>query len=145
MNLELVTVARRGRYDPPFDDDAGYTYGWWDRWLGIDGDTQYLQARRDGNEIARVMLDERVGIEHYVGTPRLGSVALEIQFIDVRDDSRGRGIGTAVVDSLTRMFPDRRLVAFSEEADGFWSSLGWDRFDHPEGPPHWRALFIQPE
>jgi len=37
-----------------------------------------------------------------------------------------------------------RLFAYSEEAHGFWASLGWDRFDHPEGPQFHRPLFIQP-
>jgi hypothetical protein len=40
--------------------------------------------------------------------------------------------------------PCRRLVAFSEEADEFWSSLCWDRFDHPDGPTFYRPLFVQP-
>jgi hypothetical protein len=34
-------------------------------------------------------------------------------------------------------------VVFSEEADGFWASLGWERYDYPEEPGY-RALFIQP-
>lgn len=135
MEVKLVPVVLRGKYDPPFDGDDGYTYGWWDRWLGGD-DSVYVQVLRDGEEVARVMLDETVGIEHYVNTPPLGDVALEIQFIDVRSDVRRQGIGRAVVEQLARMHPDRRLVAYSEEADEFWSALGWQRYDHPEGPPH---------
>jgi hypothetical protein len=49
-----------------------------------------------------------------------------------------------MVKELERRFPNRRLLAFSEEADGFWTSLGWERFDHPDGPRFYRPLFIQP-
>jgi hypothetical protein len=32
----------------------------------------------------------------------------------------------------------------SEEADDFWASLGWDRYDHREGPTRYRPLFVAP-
>ena len=48
------------------------------------------------------------------------------------------------VQALAQRHPDRRLFAYSEEADRFWVSLGWERFDHPEGPRFHRPLFIHP-
>lgn len=77
--------------------------------------------------------------------PVIGAERLEIQFIEVAIEARGRGIGTRVLQSLGKRHPDRRLLAYSEGADGFWTSLGWQRFDHPDGQPQLdRALFIQP-
>jgi hypothetical protein len=43
---------------------------------------------------------------------------------------------------LAERHRDRRLFAYSQDADIFWGRLGWARFDHPEGDC--RALFIQP-
>jgi hypothetical protein len=85
-----------------------------------------------------------VGIEHYAGTPSLGERALEIQFIEVKDEQSRLGIGTEVVESLIALHPNRRMVAFSEGADGFWSSLGWKRHEHATEPQFYRPLFIQP-
>jgi len=70
--------------------------------------------------------------------------ALEIQLIEVSGTHCRRGIGTAVVRAVAATHPTRRLVAFSEEADAFWASLGWDRFQHETEPKYWRSLFVQP-
>lgn len=73
-----------------------------------------------------------------------GAVAerLEIAFIEVAPAECGRGIGTQAVRALEQRHRDRQLLAYSEEADGFWASLGWEPFHHPDGD--WRTLFIQP-
>ena len=95
--------------------------------------------------MGRIELDEEVGIEHYAAVPEIGAERLEIQFIEVAIAARGRGVGTQVVRGLGERHPGRRLLAYSEGADGFWASLGWEQFDHPEGRPEFhRALFIQP-
>jgi ribosomal protein S18 acetylase RimI-like enzyme len=83
--------------------------------------------------VARVELDSAVHVDHYEAAPHLGPTALEIQFIEVSSRFRRSGIGTEVVRELAARNPGRRLVAFSE-ADEFWASLGWYRYDHPEGP-----------
>jgi hypothetical protein len=48
-----------------------------------------------------------------------------------------------VVDLLCQTYANRQLVALSEDADGFWSALGWIRHDHPEGPDRYRPAFFQ--
>jgi GNAT superfamily N-acetyltransferase len=55
-----------------------------------------------------------------------------------------QGIGTAVIRALIAEYPDRRLVAFSEDADQFWASLGWARFVNADSSEVFRPLFIQP-
>lgn len=80
----------------------------------------------------------------YLGVPKLGPERLEIQFFEVATAARGRGVGTRAVRALEARHPDRRLFAYSEESNGFWASLGWERFDHPEGEQFHRPLFIQP-
>jgi hypothetical protein len=60
-------------------------------------DPWYIQVLEDGVEMARVELDEEVGIEHYADVPAIGAERLEIQFIEVATAVRGRGVGTRVV------------------------------------------------
>ena len=110
---------------------------WWSRIRLYDA--VFFEVRSEGIEVARVELDEHVHIEHYPDVPLLGDAALEIQLIEVHQKHRRQGIATEVVRLLARAHPERRLVAFSEEADQFWDSLGWRR-----GPPRrsWRLKAV---
>ncbi|NHP16269.1 hypothetical protein G8767_22170 [Rhodococcus sp. IC4_135] len=91
-----------------------------------------------------MQLDNSVSFGHYENTPSLGEKALEIQFIEVASPYRRKGIATEVVLAVAEIQPDRTLVAFSEDADEFWASLGWSRYDHSEGARSYRPLFIAP-
>ena len=106
---------------------------WWDDAPYLVEDPWYVQVLEAGIEVARVELDEEVGIEHYAAVPAIGAERLEIQFIEVAMAARGRGVGTRVVRGLAERHPGRRLLAYSEGADGFWASLGWERFRPSEG------------
>jgi GNAT superfamily N-acetyltransferase len=148
MDLELVDY-RRGSADkyswlPPFDWAVAYdNEQWWDeaRYYCV-GEPWFVQALKDGVEVARVELDDPGGINPtYANVPAIGPERLEIQFIEVATRVRSRGIGSQVVLALAERHRDRRLFAYSEGADGFWTSVGWERFDHPDG--RHRALFIQ--
>ena len=151
MPLQLIH-HRRGPADryswlPPFDWSIAYeNERWWDepRHYYV-GQPWFVQVLGDGAEVARVELDDPGGINpEYAGVPTLGPERLEIQFIEVATASQGRRVGTEVVRALEDRYANRRLFAYSEEAHGFWASLGWDRFDHPEGAQFHRPLFIRP-
>lgn len=45
---------------------------------------------------------------------------------------------------LIATYPDRRFLALSEDADDFWASLGWIRYDYNDGPFQYQPLFIAP-
>lgn len=148
MNLELRDVRRSPGADKylwtPFELSDDFAPDWWDRVPYLDDDPHYVQVLRDGVEVARVELDHDLRGSAHVRAPRLGDQALEIQFLEVADPHRGQGIGTEVVRLLVEQYPDHRLLAMSEDADGFWSSLGWDRHDHRDGPQRYRPLFVAP-
>lgn len=152
MTLTLVELDRPAGARPwyPFtyeEAGRGFNSQWWYRAIYPESKSIFLRILENNNEVARVHLDNEVGIDHYADVPPLGATALEIQFIEVHQHHRGRGIGRTVIDLLCKRYPDRRLVAFSEGADGFWSSLGWRRHLHadPEMAPLYRPLFIQPQ
>lgn len=147
MPLQLIDL-RPGPADdrwwmPPFDEAVTYAHpDWWSPILHGTDDPWYVQVLAAGAEVARIELKEDVDIEHYANLPAVGSEKLEIAFIEVAAAACGRGIGTEAVRALEQRHRDRRLLAYSEEADGFWASLGWEPFHHPDGD--WRTLFIQP-
>ncbi|QOC89675.1 N-acetyltransferase [Micromonospora craniellae] len=152
MRLTLVELDRPvgERFWFPFTyEEAGLGFNnlwWYGSPVYPHSKSVFLRVVENNNEVARVHLDNEVEIDHYADVPPLGATALEIQFIEVHDDHRGCGIGRAVIGLLHNRYPDRRLVAFSEGADGFWSSLGWRRHLHadPEEASFFRPLFIQP-
>lgn len=150
MTLNLVELRRgpanRNIWLPPFDFRVTYENDrWWDEPRYRDDDPWFVQVLEDGAEVARVEFDDPGGINlQYENVPPLGPERLEIQFFEVATPARHRGIGARVVQALYELHTDRRLFAYSEEAHGFWASLGWDRFSHPEGDRYYRPLFIQP-
>ncbi|GAB2829177.1 hypothetical protein GCM10027176_36720 [Actinoallomurus bryophytorum] len=148
--MDLILIEKRrgpddDRYSwQPFASSEEFNDRWWNN-IKLFGDTAtYLEVHRAGTEVARVELDEHVYIEHYLDVPPLGDTALEVQLIEIHKEQRRQGIATEVVRLLARTHPTRRLVAFSEEADQFWDTLGWRRHEHPEGSLHMRPLYIQP-
>lgn len=149
MSLELIDHRRGSASEyswlPPFDWTVEYQNDrWWDEPRYYSDEPWFVQVMEDGVEVARVELDDPGGINPtYVNVPAIGPERLEIQCIEVATAARGRRIGTQVVQALVQRHPDRRLMAYSEDAHDFWASLGWDRFDHPEGPQFHRPLFIQ--
>ena len=153
MALTLIE-KRRGGHDKytwqPFQPNAGdFNTDWWERrQLTLDNPWYVQVIDADGDEVARIELDDK-GFEttYFVGAPRLGQARLEIQFFEVSSRRRGQGIGTQAVGLLTDMLPDRRLCALSMNADRFWSSLGWSRYEHVEQTervPQYSPLFVQP-
>lgn len=132
----------------PFPDThAPFTVGWWDdAWrFHHPGKRRWFQATAVGVEVGRVEIESGDGDDYYVGREILGEdPILGIEFIDVAETHRRRGVGTAIVRQLEDRFRGHRLVAFSEDADVFWRSLGWIRIEHPEGAELYRPLFVQP-
>lgn len=146
MTVELVDLrpaeSDERWWRPPFDYEVVYEHPhWWKRQLGRD--PWFVQVLEHSNEVARVEFDDPGGINpDYANVPKLGDERLEIQFIEVAIAARGRKVATQVVRLLEEQHRDRRLFAYSEDADRFWASVGWKPFVHPDGG--YRTLFIQP-
>jgi GNAT superfamily N-acetyltransferase len=129
----------------PYVTDAGFRVDWWHRPWDLGDRYSLWSLFDDGVEVARIELDEQVYYDHYDGDPPLGPAVLEVDFFEVSVLARGRGVGRAALEMIAEQHQGRRLVAFSEEADGFWARVGWTRYDHPDGFPLYRPLFVAPE
>jgi GNAT superfamily N-acetyltransferase len=145
--LELVDLRPSPSDDrwwmPPFAENVIYEHPhWWNRQLGEE--PWFVQVfDQTGSEVARVEFDDPGGINpEYANVPDLGEERLEIQFLEVATAARGHGVGGQVVRRLMKRHLDRRLFAYSEGADRFWVSLGWESFEHSAGG--YRTLFVQP-
>lgn len=148
MNLILQDVRREPGSDryvwTPFEMNEEFNGDWWDSPPHSTDDPHYVTAILGGVQVARVELDHNFRGSSHFGAPRLGATALEIQFIEVAKSHQRQGVGAGVVRGLLERYPDRRLLALSEDADGFWAGLRWNRYDHHDGPHLYRPLFIAP-
>lgn len=148
-DLELIEhrlPAGVSRYQwQPYVRDDGFTYDWWHRMWDLGRRYSLWSVLEDGVEVARIELDQEVHYDHYNGVPYLGPNVLEVDFFEVLSAVRGQGVGRAALELVAECNPGRRLVAFSEESDGFWAGLGWGRYDHPDGFPSYRPFFVAPE
>jgi hypothetical protein len=148
MSPRLIHIHRGPTDDrhawTPFAPSNEFNRDWWDSPPYRTKDPHYVRADQEGVEVARLELDHDFQGSQHVGAPKLGASALEIQFMEVAATRQRQGIGATVVRLLQAEYPDRRLLALSQDADGFWASMGWERFDHRDGPRRYRPLFIAP-
>ena len=124
------------------DPDPNFNASWWTQ-RNFPLTSRLLSVEADGGEVARIEIDRDPRRTPYQ-VPVLSPVR-EIHYIEVSRTRLDAGIGTAIVNWLISEFSDARLIASSNSAVGFWSSLpGWERFDRPEGlPPDW-VVFVSP-
>jgi GNAT superfamily N-acetyltransferase len=144
--VEHRRPAALSRYEwRPYVEDSTFTHTWWHRQWDLGDRYSLWSVLEDKGEVARIELDEDVYYDHYDGVPPLGPAVLEVDLFEVSSSARLRGIGRAALQLVAEQHPGRRLVAFSEEADAFWAGLGWIKYDHPEGFPSYRPLFVAPD
>lgn len=148
MHLELVDhradAAVKHSWSPFLSSEDYEHPDWWSSASGAVGDPWFVQVLENGSEVARVQFDDPGGISpHYAGVPSVGGERLEIQHIEVAASARWRKVATRTVRALMDRHPDRRLFAYSGDADGFWASLGWEPFYDSRPGPAGRTLFIQ--
>lgn len=95
-----------------------------------------------------MQLDEPGGINpDDAGEPTIYTAdLLEIHNIELVTAARRRKVATRVVQALAERHPERRLMAYSKDADsdGFWNFFGWESYVHSERGLTGRTLFVQP-
>lgn len=118
----------------PFEDSDRFNDRWWSDYLtDYRPDRDLFFALRHGEqEVARIEVELSDPSNADYGFKPAGPCAI-IRFIEVAGGLECKGIGTRAVSLLSDAVQARHLVAFSEGADGFWSTLGCDRYDHPDG------------
>ena len=147
QKYELHILSQTKDYETPYQVVEGFNTSWWHTRAGridvnLRGSKEYLQFRVNGMEVGRAevidchLANDYNGIDIPVETK-------EISFFEIRQDLRRRGYGTTFVQHIVAHYNGTPVIAFSEEADAFWSSIGWSYYQRKDGEgwPYWRSLF----
>lgn len=142
--LDNVPLGGTSLMFSPFEESPEFDDDWWrvGRPVYESSRTVHnIQAVIQGHEVARALVvDDRAPVSAAYGVPYDTAGFLEISLFETALSVRRYGVGAKVVKLVGRKFGDRPMIAFSEDADAFWASLGWERFDHENGRN--RPLFI---
>lgn len=146
--IERIAEPNGGYPWQPFPPTPGYRADWWTGVRTPANRNIYLSALAGEAEVARIELDPVTHLSSYRDIPPITKTPLRIQFIEVSLRLRHRGVGRSVIDLLTSRYRSNSFVALaSDDAVGFWESLGWTRHLHFEDsdtrPLHW-PLYLQP-
>lgn len=144
MDLTLTVLTQLSDFQTPFDVDAlGFTEGWWDHRVGRarDQHSDFLSFTLNGNEVARAEVDRGTINNIYVGLTPAPEI-VDVVFFEVRESRRRAGVGRAAIALIERRYDGEMLIAFSEEADDFWSGIGWTHYPRADRSPHHRPLFV---
>lgn len=135
----------RNVYNSPFDASPDFTDSWWNEvpYSYRDGGIEFLSFRDAETEVARVqLLLNRLPNPDY-GVPRLAAEYVDLAFFEVAASRWRQDVGTRAVKAISARYRDLGLLAYSEDADGFWDEFGWQRFEHPEGTRSFRPLYVR--
>lgn len=145
-HFELIVLPQVQNYVKPFQLVEGFQNRWWQKCNDrVDEDTlgghEYIQFLTNGIKVGRVdisdwrLSDSYVGIDSEVTTK-------QIWFFEIHHNVHRQGYGTAFAQHLIKHFSGAPLIAFSKDADEFWSNIGWFHYPRKDGDPRHRKLFV---
>lgn len=145
--MRLKPFLQGGTVRKPFSTDDGFTDGWWDDSMygyatAAEVTEQYYAVYDGQTEVARAEVEVVDRLEGDYPAPSVPGPYAVIHFFEVSADYRRRGHGRQAIALLAARFEGTPLVAYSEDADEFWGSLGWERHPHQTEPLHHRPMYV---
>jgi ribosomal protein S18 acetylase RimI-like enzyme len=127
----------------PFSESDDFTDGWWDDAIYGFEPTQHFYSFFVGqHEVARAEIELQDVLNPEYEQPAHPGPYAVIHFFEVSEDHHRKGYGTEAIQQLADRYEAMPLVVFSEDADEFWGSLGWDRHEHTTEPEHSRPMYV---
>jgi GNAT superfamily N-acetyltransferase len=128
----------------PFSESDDFTDGWWDDTIyGFEPDLQRFYSFFVGqHEVARAEIEVQDALNQEYEQPAHPGPYAVIHFFEVSEDHRRKGYGTDAVQLLADRHAGLPLVAYSQNADDFWASLGWARHEHTTEPDSFRPMYV---
>lgn len=146
-DLQLQFLAQSEDFISPFPfDEDGFCDSWWHRNPGWIHDNETYRIERfqllsNGTELGHAEIMDAELDDNYDGLD-VERTFKEISFFEIRASHRRKGLGATFVDLLLKHYGRTAMIAFSEEADDFWSAIGWEYVPRNDGDvTSFRKLF----
>lgn len=129
----------------PFEASEDFTQECWQasEVIAASPADRFYSFLMAGHEVVRMLIEDPAGsLDGYVVAADPEDVVL-IDFMEVAAGYRRQGYGSRAVELLKNRFPGRTIVAIPGGDEAFWTSLGWQRYEHTQGGDN-PALFVSP-
>ena len=141
MTVLKIHQVPNSSYSPSFEyKPEGFNTRWWhEHHDGMD----WFNFLHGNIELARAGIISPYTLSDTYENIIPPCKGVEIAFFEVHKDYRGRGIGRYSLELIKRKYPNTKLFAFSKNADGFWSGIGWVHYPRQDGhAEHYWKLYI---
>lgn len=118
----------------PFEASEDFSQACWQAHevIAASPSDLFYSITRSGEEVVRLIVVDHPDVDPDYGVPEAGD-GLEIDFMEVAQGRRRRGLGTKAIELLRQLHPGRTVFARPPEGeDAFWQSLGWDHLHHAQ-------------
>lgn len=140
MKLLMQKLTVKETWRTPFDDTAeGFNPRWWLS-MTFSKDDDCWTFSLNGVEVARALINRGTINNVYENLTPAPSI-VDIVLFEVRAQYRNKGIGHEAVSLILERYPNEMITAFSEQADEFWSSVGF-RYHQRTDDERTRPLFV---
>jgi ribosomal protein S18 acetylase RimI-like enzyme len=129
----------------PFEASEDFTQECWQasEVIGSSASDRFYSFLLPGQEVVRMLIVDPAGALDGYDVPQGLGNAVQIDFIEVAAGYRAQGYGSRAMELMQRHLPGRTVVALSGGDEGFWTSLGWQRYENSRGGDH-PSLFVSP-
>lgn len=141
MTVLKIHQVPNSSYSPSFEyKPEGFNTRWWhEHHDGMD----WFNFLHGNIELARAGIISPYTLEADYKEVIHPCTGVQIAFFEVHKEYRRKGFGRSSLELIKQKYPDTKIFAFSENADDFWSGIGW--IYHPRQDDHighYQKLYI---
>lgn len=129
----------------PFEASEDFTQECWqaNEVIAASPSDSFYSFLLAGQEVVRMLIVDPVGPFDGYGLAPEPTAAVLIDFMEVAASYRHQGYGSRAVELMQKHLPGRTVVALPGGDEGFWTSMGWQRYEHSQNGDH-PPLFVSP-
>lgn len=140
-------LFRDSLYESAFEESDDFYDGWWTDVSGaheVSRGLHFLSFTQGDTELVRATVMERADIADVFAEFDPSQPCLEIELIETNATMRKDGHGRRAVELIRRRWAQHQIVAFSLDADYFWSGVGFTEKARLDGGIGYSPLFVAP-
>lgn len=129
----------------PFEASEDFTQECWqaNEVIAASPSDSFYSFLLSGEEVVRMLIVDPADPFDGYGLAPGPSAAVLIDFMEVAAGYRHQGYGSRAIELIKHHLPGRTFTALPGGDEGFWTSMGWQRYEHSQNENH-PPLFVSP-